>query len=246
MRRATATVSCVAWLLLGGVLCGAAQAVTQAEVMAGAAKLYEKHLAGLRAGYRLDDDARFAARVAAIAWPLIEQAKRDYPEAAGWDWELHTTSDEEENAFAMAGGKLLVGAAFVERLGLNDAELAMMLAHEICHAVLRHNLREHEEAIRLEPHWATRPFEELEYATDNDGPLMRKLAPFNSAQEGEADREGMRLAARAGWKPSALARFFRKLERNSHTPTFGTIYHPAPALRARTARELAAQLEAGR
>jgi len=225
---------------------GAAQAVTQEQVMAGAARLYEKHIAQLRAGRRLDDNARFAARVAAVAAPLIEQARRDFPESANWAWELHTTSDDEENAFSMAGGKLLVGAGFVDRLGLNDAELAMLLAHEICHSVLLHNLREHEEAIRLEPRWATRPYQELEDATDNDGALMRKLAPLNSRQEEESDREGMRLAVRAGWKPSELARFFRKLERNSHSPNFGSVDHPAPSLRARAAREMAAQLEAGR
>lgn len=219
--------------------------VTQAQVMAGAAKLYGEHLSELRATHRLDEDARFNARVAAIAKRLIEQARRDYPESAGWAWELHTTSDEEENAFAMAGGKLLVSSAFVERLVLNEAEIAMLLAHEICHAVLLHNLREHEEARRLEPHWAERPYEELEYATDHDSALMRKLAPFNSLQEEAADREGMLLAVRAGWKPSELARFYRKLERSSHSPNFRGMFHPAPALRARAARELAAALEAG-
>ena len=228
------------------LLSGLAQAVTQEQVMAGGARLYEKQLAELRAAHRLDDNPRFAARVAAIAWPLIEQAKRDFPEAKEWAWEVHTTSDEAENAFAMAGGKLLVGAAYVDRLELNDAELAMMLAHEICHAVLQHNLREHEEALRLEPHWAERGYEALEHATDNDAGLMRKLAAFNSRQEEESDREGMRLAARAGWKPSALARFYRKLERNSHSPYFSSIYHPSPALRARAARRLASELEAGR
>lgn len=224
----------------------AAQAVTQEQVLAGAARIYDKELAGLRASYRLDDNARFAAKVAAIAWPLIEQAKRDYPIAAGWAWELHTTSDEEVNAFALAGGKLLVSSAFVDRLGLADPDIAMLLAHEICHAVLRHNLQEYEEAIRLEPEWAERPYQELEDATDNDAALMRKLAPLNSRQEEEADREGMRLAMRAGWKPSELARFFRKLERHSNWPNFGSIDHPAPSLRARAARELAEQLEAGR
>lgn len=225
---------------------GAAQAVTQDQVMAGAARLYDKHLSGLRASHRLDDNPRFAARVAAIAWPLIERAKRDFPESAGWDWELHTTSDDEENAFAMAGGKLLVGSGFVDRLGLDDAEIAMMLAHEICHAVLLHNLREQEEALRLEPRWAARPHEELEDAIDNDSTLMRKLAPLNARQEEESDREGMRLAVRAGWKASGLARFFHKLARNSQFPSFSTFDHPAPALRARAAREQAAELEASR
>ena len=228
------------------LLSSVAQAVTQDQVMAGAARLFEKHLSGLRASHRLDDNPRFAARVAAIAWPLVAQARRDYPEAAGWAWELHTTSDSEENAFAVAGGKLLVSSAFVAGLDLTDAEMAMLLAHEISHAVMLHNLREHEEALRLEPQWAARPYEELEDAIDNDAGLIRKLAAFNARQEEEADREGMRLAARAGWKPSELAQFFRKLARGSQMPNFGSFDHPAPALRARAAREQAAALEAGR
>ncbi|WP_374580973.1 M48 family metalloprotease [Pseudoduganella sp.] len=247
--RAPAARAAIAALLLmlgGAALAQGEPQVTQAQVMAGAAKLYEEHLAELRAGHRLDDNPRFAARVAAIARTLVEQAKRDYPETAGWQWELHTTSDETENAFAMAGGKLLVGAAFVERLVLNDAELAMLLAHEMAHVVLLHNLREAEEALRLEPHRAARPYAELEHAIDHDYGLMRKLAQFNFVQEEEADREGMRLAARAGWKPAELARFFRKLERNSQSPNFRSLYHPSPAMRTRAANQQAAALEAGR
>ncbi|WP_342117386.1 M48 family metalloprotease [Pseudoduganella sp. OTU4001] len=250
MGASAATASAIA--LAASLLCGAGAAqaegrrVTQEQVMAGAAKLYEEQLTRLRASQRLDDNPRFNARVTAIAGRLIEQARRDYPESAAWAWELHTTSDEEENAFAMAGGKLLVSSAFVDRLTLNEAEIAMLLAHEICHAVLLHNLREHQEAMRLEPHWAERPYEELEYATDHDFALMRKLAPSNSLQEEEADREGMRLAARAGWKPLELAGFFRKLARSSHSPNFRSIYHPAPALRARAALDLARELEGAR
>lgn len=224
----------------------AAQAVTQAEVMAGSAKLYRGQIDELRKGYRLDDDERFSARVAALARPLIEQAKREFPETTAWDWELHTTTDGDANAFAMAGGKLLVSRAYVDELALSDAELAMLLAHEIMHAVLRHNLKEFEEALRLEPGRATQPFAEFEHDIDNDSALMRKLASFNQQQELEADREGLLFAARAGWPPQALAAYFRKLAKHSHSPNFARFDHPSPASRWHAARELAAQMEASR
>lgn len=114
---------------------------------------------------------------------MIEQAKREFPESAAWDWELHTTTDGDANAFAMAGGKILVSRAYVDELALNDAELAMLLAHEIMHAVLRHNLKEFEEALRIEPERATQPYAELEHDIDHDNALMRKLASFNQQQE---------------------------------------------------------------
>lgn len=224
----------------------AARAVTQSEVMAGSAKLYRQQTEELRRAYRLDDDERFGARVAALALPLIAQAKREFPESAAWDWELHTTTDGDANAFAMAGGKLLVSRAFVDQLALTDVELAMLLAHEIMHAVLRHNLKEFDEALRLEPERATQPYAEFEHAIEHDNALMRKLASFNQRQELEADREGLQFAARAGWPPLALAVYFRKLAKHSHYPNFERFDHPSPASRWRAARELAEKLEASR
>ena len=216
---------------------------TQAEVMAGAARLYQTRMDALRAAHKLDADAAFHARVLRIAQPLIAQAARDYPESAAWQWEIHTTSDGDGNAYAMAGGKLLVSSGYVHELLLSDAELAMLLAHEICHAVLRHNLAEYEEALRLAPEWSARPFAELEDAVDNDAGLMRLLAPLGIAQEEQADRAGMTLAWRAGWKGEALARYYYKLSRSSPSPNFEQSGHPAPAHRWRAARELAAALD---
>ncbi len=224
----------------------AAQAVTQSEVMAGSAKLYREQVENLRRAYRLDDDERFGARVARLARPLIEQAKREFPESAAWPWELHTTTDGDANAFAMAGGRLLLSRAYVDELALTDAELAMLLAHEIMHAVLRHNLKEFEEALRLEPQRATQPYAEFEHDIDHDHALMRKLANFNQRQELEADREGLLFAARAGWPPQALAAYFRKLVKHSHSPNFDRFDHPSPASRWHAARELAAQMQASR
>jgi predicted Zn-dependent protease len=223
---------------------GAASALTHAEVMAGAERQYRGYLRELQAQHQLDSDPAFHERVQRIAKPLIAQAMHDYPESAGWQWEVHTTPEGDDNAYAMAGGKLLVSRAYVDKLLLNDAELAMLLAHEIAHAVLRHNLLEYEEAMRLEPAWRERPFAELEDAVDNDTALMRKLAPLGLKQEAEADREGLKLAWRVGWPGAALARYYQKLVRASHAPNFEQHVHPAPSQRWKAARELAAALEA--
>jgi len=67
-------------------------------------------------------------------------------------WEIHTTTDPEENASCMAGGKLLIGQEYVMPLELNDVELAMLIAHEMEHALLQHNLKDMREALRLEPY----------------------------------------------------------------------------------------------
>jgi predicted Zn-dependent protease len=216
-----------------------AEPLTQELIVARAAILYADRIALLR----IDGDQRFTTRVRSIAAGLIAQASRDYPDTARWRWEVHTTDDPDQNADCMAGGKILVSQPYVERLGLGDAELAMLLAHEIEHAALQHNLQEYQQALRLDPGWAQRPFTELEDAVDNDSRLMARLAPGNYAQEEEADREGMRLAWRAGWPAARLAGYFQKMARASGWPNHAKPDYPSPSSRLRAARALAATLQ---
>ncbi|MYN25837.1 M48 family metalloprotease [Duganella levis] len=218
---------------------GLAAEPTQDDIMARAAAIY----AGRLSEHAIDRDADFTARVRRIASGLIAQAQRDYPDTTHWAWEVHTTDTAEQNADCMAGGKILVSQAYVERLGLSDAELAMLLAHEIEHAALHHNLLEYQAALRLAPAWTTRPFAELEYAVDNDRKLMALLADTNYAQEQEADREGLLLAWRAGWPAAQLSGYFRKMMRASDSPRFSRSDYPSPSQRWRAAQAVAAGLQ---
>jgi predicted Zn-dependent protease len=216
-----------------------AEPLPQELVVARAAVLYADRIAQLR----IDGDERFTARVRGIAAGLIDQARRDYPDTALWQWEIHTTDDPDQNADCMAGGKILVSKPYVERLQLGDAELAMALAHEIEHAALRHNLKEYQQALRLDPGWARRPFIELEDAVDNDRRLIDQLAQTNYQQEQEADREGLLLAWRAGWPAARLAGYFKKMVHHSSWPNHGKPDYPSPASRLRAARALADGLQ---
>lgn len=218
--------------------------LTQERVAAHAAGVYASRVAALDEAGKLDPVADFTARVRRVAAGLIAQAARDYPDTAAWRWEVHASADPEQDADCMAGGKILVSQAYVERLALTDAELAMLLAHEIAHAALRHNLLELERALALDPAWAGRPFEALVDAVDHDAALMARLAPLNLAQEAEADHAGLLLAARAGWPAQRLAGYYRKMMRASGRPYFDSDDHPAPASRWQAARALAATLAA--
>ena len=144
----------------------------------------------------------------------------------------------------MAGGKILINSAHASALNLNDAELAMLLSHEMQHALQEHNLKEYTEALRLFPAWRAKAFSILEDAVDNDATLVRALAKLNFQQEIEADAEGMKLAWRAGWPASQLATYFKKLKRASNMPNFESASHPASARRGQAARALAVDLDA--
>lgn len=229
-------------LLMCAFMCSVSLAFSDEEVMAGAARMYRKQMTEIDQRAALDTDAVFLARVQRLAQRLILQAGREYPQTLAWQWEIHSSS-EDANAYCMAGGKLLVSQTHVINLRLNDAELAMLLSHEIEHALQQHNLKEYNEALRRFPVWSQRPFAELELAVDEDAELMQALAGFNFRQEIEADHEGLKLAWRAGWPPKALANYFKKLARASRLANFDTVSHPAPARRWQAARELAQVLE---
>ncbi|MES2049470.1 MAG: M48 family metalloprotease [Pseudomonadota bacterium] len=221
-------------------------ALSQDEVVAGAEQMYRKRMTELQQRFMLDDDADFLTRVERVLQPLLRQAKLDYPASAAWRWEIHTSSEPDETAYCMAGGKLLVSQNQVLALNLNDAELAMLLSHEMQHALQQHNLKEYLEAMRLFPVWKTRPFSALEDAVDNESTLILALSALNLKQEGEADIEGMKLAWRAGWRAHDLAQFFKKLARSSSRPNFDSASHPASGRRWQVARELAATLDASK
>ena len=79
--------------------------------------------AGLAKRGILDDDQGILERVRSVAWTVVHAAIAAKPEAATWQWEVHVTSDPEQEASCMAGGKLLLGSKFIARLGLEDGEL---------------------------------------------------------------------------------------------------------------------------
>ena len=220
----------------------AAQEVTRAEVIAGAELLYQARIEAMQRKFQIDNDGVFLTRVRRIAQTLITQASREYPESAKFEWEIHSTDDHAENASCMAGGKLLIGQDYVLNLELNDAELAMMLSHEIQHALLEHNFKEFQEAQRVAPEWKNRSFPELENALDDDDTLMAQLSAFDITQENEADAEGLKLAWRAGWPALKLAGYYKKLARADAMANFSSREHPASAQRWQAARTLAAQL----
>ena len=188
-----------------------------------AAAQYRKILAGLSARGKLDDDEVLLGRVRRVAASLIIAATEIRAETSAWSWEVHVTSDVSKGTFCMAGGKLLIGGALVGRLGLNDGELAMLLGHEIAHAVAGHRREVARDGMEAD---AAQEIRQAEMAV---------------RQENEADEIGMRLAYRAGWPASSLVSFYEKLSAEESPGTFNSS-HPSAASRAVTARVLAQKL----
>ena len=198
---------------------------------------YIDRMVDLAAAGKLDEDRALLARLRRISEGLIEAAVAMKPEAAAWQWEVHTTGDPEVDAFCMAGGKILVGSAFVRKLSLSDGELATLLAHEVAHAVAEHHRETLSEALSLNRPLRV-PVDVVMERLDSDLSLQIRLSRLSSLQESEADQLGMVLAHRAGWPAAEMVSFYRKLQVEGQSALVSNAY-PAAASRLSMARGMA-------
>lgn len=150
------------------------------------------------------------AQVNRVAKRLIPMASHFRADSANWQWEVKTIQSDELNAFCVAGGKIVVYTGIVEKLKLNDDELAAIIGHEMAHA-----LREHGRE-RASMNVITNLG--LKYGSSALGlsGSEQKIAemvtqygltlPNSRKHENEADLVGLEIMARAGYNPqSAIA-----------------------------------------
>ena len=157
-------------------------------------------------------------RLRFIAERLIPFTAAWNPRAAQWRWEVILIGSLQINAFCLPGGKIAFFYGILSKLQLSDAEVAMIMGHEMAHA-LREHARE-----RMGKSFATRGALSIGAALLGLGDLGRLAAGmgeqmltlvFSRSDESEADLVGMELAARAGYDPAAGITLWQKMARAS-------------------------------
>jgi len=158
-------------------------------------------------------------RLRAIARKIIPFALDWNPRARSWQWEVNLIGSSQINAFCMPGGKIAFYSGILQKLQLSDDEVAMVMGHEIAHA-LREHARE-----RMAKGMATQGIARLGGAlvssffgidsrlTDVAAGGVANLLTleFSREDESEADLVGMELAARAGYDPRSGVTLWQKM-----------------------------------
>jgi predicted Zn-dependent protease len=196
-------------------------AFSSAEVNALAAKDYAARLRALARAGQLDRDAALGERLQRILPRLHDAALYERPSTARLAWEIHTCSGCDENASAMAGGKLLVSSDFVAQLALSDDELAYLLAHEMAHVLAEHTREFATTARFFVGNGRARNFADIQHELDESLPANLRLNHEYEQEELEADYIGFVLGARAGFAPDAMPSLLKKL-RTEGTPLLGS------------------------
>jgi predicted Zn-dependent protease len=158
-----------------------------------------------------EDDAQ-AKRVQRIAKELLPHTHKWNSRAKDWPWEVMVVKTPTVNALCMPGGKIAVFTGIIDTLKLTDDELAIVLGHEMAHA-----LREHARARAAKVTLTNVGTLAVGLVIGgNVGELARQTGgllnlKFNRDDERDADLIGMEIAARAGYDPEAGITLWQKM-----------------------------------
>ncbi|MHA6249885.1 M48 family metallopeptidase [Pontibacter sp. CAU 1760] len=178
--------------------------------------------------HKLSRDAQANAMVKRVG-RRIQNAVEEYMlannmqnELAGFEWEFNLVQDEQVNAFAMAGGKTVVYTGLLP-VAQNETGLAVVMGHEIAHAIAKHGNERMSQALAqqfggqtlsalagAQPGAASNLLMSV-YGVGSQLGLLK----YGRQQESEADRLGLIFMAMAGYDPQASIPFWQRMEAKS-------------------------------
>ena len=136
-----------------------------------------------------------------------------------FNWEFNLVKDSVANAWCMPGGKVVVYTGILP-ITKNENGLAVVMGHEIAHAVARHgNERMSQEmlvqfggmglaaAIDQKPE-QTKNIYMTAYGI---GTQVGAILPYSRSHELEADKMGLMFMAMAGYDPNGAVEFWQRM-----------------------------------
>jgi Zn-dependent protease with chaperone function len=156
-------------------------------------------------------------RLRTIARRIIPHSAQWNKRATQWKWEVNLIQSTQINAFCMPGGKIAFYTGILEKLGLTDDETAMIMGHEMAHALREHArsrvAKSNATGIGLSIAAQLLGLGQLGDVAANLGTQLLTLK-FSREDETEADLVGLELAARSGYQPRASVSLWQKMAAN--------------------------------
>ncbi|MGH9901596.1 MAG: M48 family metalloprotease, partial [Pyrinomonadaceae bacterium] len=187
-------------------------------------------------------DAEVVNYIRQLGGRLADKAPgHDFP------YQFNVVATREINAFALPGGFIFVNAGTIAA-AKTEGELAGVIAHEITHVALRHGTNQASKAYlakaglgilgALAGSGEDADMSQIIQTIGGAGANM-VLLKFGRTAETQADLEGARVMAEAGYDPRDMAGFFKTLEAQGgqRVPEFLSD-HPDPGNRAAAINEV--------
>jgi metalloendopeptidase OMA1, mitochondrial len=155
----------------------------------------------------------------------------------GFEWEFNLVNSEQANAFCLPGGKVAVYTGILP-IAQNDDGLAIVMAHEISHAIARHGAERMAQerlaqfgqlAVGMSVSDMDEGSRRAVLGAFGLGTQFGILLPFSRTHEEEADYMGLIYAARACFNPEEAPKVWERMtsSRQGGTPPAFLSTHPS-------------------
>nr|WP_114783655.1 M48 family metallopeptidase [Botryobacter ruber] len=216
--------------------------VSDAQMMALSYDAYDQFLKE----HKLSNDAQATAMVKRVGQRIQGAVERYMAqnnmsgELEGYQWEFNLIQDPQVNAWAMAGGKTVVYTGLLP-VAQNETGLAVVMGHEIAHAIAKHSSERMSQqlvqqyggqtlsALAGSQPQAAQALINTIYGVGSGLGMLK----YGRTQESEADRLGLIFMAMAGYNPQEAIPFWQRMQAKAEgpgTPEFLST-HPSPDTR---------------
>ena len=171
----------------------------------------------------------------------ISKELRDYK------WEFNLVEDKEINAWCMPGGKVVVYTGILP-VTENESGLAVVMGHEIAHAVAKHGNERMSEMLLAQLGGMTlavalkdkpEKTRQIWMTAFGVGAQVGFMLPYSRVQESEADHLGLIFMASAGYDPHVAVAFWERMSKSSsgQKPPEFLSTHPSDETRIKKIKE---------
>lgn len=215
--------------------------VSNEEIMTLSNKEYTQYMASAKKSTNAANTA-MVQRVGKRLATAVENYLKTHglsSEVKEYGWEFNLVQDKSANAFCLPGGKIVVYEGLLPYTQ-NEAALAVVLGHEIAHAVAKHSAEQLSKQIKQQ--YGTKILSGvLNAATGaNVGSYAAVLAQqglklrnlkYSRDHESEADHMGLIFAAMAGYDPQVAIPFWQRMSNGNSNQSDFLSDHPSDAKR---------------
>ena len=228
--------------------------VSDSEVLSSSLTQYSNYMKSTPASTNAKGKAmvtRVGKKIAAATEQYLK-ANGLSAEVKNFSWEFNLVNDKQVNAFCMPGGKIVVYEGLLNIVSSDD-ELAVVIGHEVAHAVAKHSNERISQQL-LTQYGA----QMLGKALSNKSEAIQKIGnsvyglgaqygvtlPFSRKHESEADYMGLIFMTIAGYNPNVAVTFWKKMSASGSTsvPEFMST-HPSDATRISDIQKFLPELE---
>ncbi len=167
----------------------------------------------------------------------------------GFDWEFNVVQEDVVNAWCMPGGKVVVYTGILP-VTQNEASLAVVMGHEIAHAIARHGNERMSQGLAIQLGGAA-----ISVAMSEKPALTRNIflqsygigsqlgaLAYSRNHESEADKLGLVFMAMAGYDPQTAISFWERMAQNGgQSPPEILSTHPSDETRIAGLKEFMPQ-----